>query len=60
MDMILWAAYNNVNLDDPRIATCDDFKEDMEAAIPRVLPLDKEHREIVVMKVSGWAHATIS
>jgi hypothetical protein len=59
VDMILWAAYNNVNVDDPRFETCDNFKGDMEAAIPRVLPLEKEDREIVVLKVSSWAHMTI-
>jgi hypothetical protein len=60
LDVILWAAYNNVNLDDPRFDPCDDVLEDIEAAIPRVLPLEKEVREAVFLTVSSMARVTIS
>jgi hypothetical protein len=60
VDVILWAAYNNVDFDDPRFVACDNFKRDMEAAIPRTLRLEKLEREIVVLQVARMAHETIA
>lgn len=60
LDVILWAAYNNINLDDPRFDPCDDVLEDIAGAIPRVLPLEKEDREAVFVTVSSMARMTIS